>query len=100
MKCVEDKKANERSIHCLDSSRRKFIIRVDDSWQIDLKGKKMLTISIPITKDIFEKDFDFENINDPFMKSEIINKLIQLEQKTGHVKITSDLTNITLLKNN
>ena len=100
MKCVEDKKANERSIHCLDPSRKKFMIRVDDNWQIDLKGKKMLTISIPITKDIFEKDFDFDNMNDPFMKSEIINKLIQLEQKTGHVKITSDLTNITLLKNN
>ena len=28
MKCIEDKKANERSIHCLDPSRRKFIIRV------------------------------------------------------------------------
>ena len=60
----------------------------------------MLTISIPITKDIFEKDFDFDNINDPYLKSNIINKLIQLEHKAGHVKITSDLTNTTLLKNN
>ena len=100
MKCVEDKKANERSIHCLDPSRKKFIIRVDDNWQIDLKGKKMLTISIPITKDIFEKDFDFDNINDPFLKSEIINKLIQLEHKAGHIKIMNDLTGTTLLKNN
>ena len=100
MKCIEDKKANERSIHCLDPSRRKFIIRIDDNWQVDLKGKKMLTISIPITKDIFEKDFDFDNINDPFMKSNIINKLIQLEHKAGHVKITNDLTGTTLLKNN
>ena len=100
MKCIKDKEINKRSIHCVDSARKKFVVRENDNWQIDIKGKKILTISIPITKDIFEKDYDYENINDPFLKSTIINKLIQLEQKAGHIKIINDLSDDTLLKNN
>jgi len=46
MKCIKDKEINKRSIHCLDSSRRKFMVRVDNNWQIDLKGKKILILRI------------------------------------------------------
>ena len=50
MKCIQNKNANERSIHCIDTSRKKFMIRMDNNWQIDMKGKKMLTISIPLLR--------------------------------------------------
>lgn len=29
MKCIQNKKANEKSIHCIDPSRKKFMIRID-----------------------------------------------------------------------
>ena len=99
MKCIEDTEIDKRSIHCVDSARKKFVVRANDNWQVDIKGKKILTISIPITKDIFEKDYDYENINDPYLKSIIINKLIQLEEKAGRIKIINDLSGETLLKN-
>lgn len=63
-----------------------------------MKGKKVLTISIPITKEIFEKDFDFDNVNDPYIKSEIISNLLELERKTGHLKIINDISDPTLSK--
>ena len=114
-KCIKDIDLNKRPIHCLDASRNKFLVRSDDNWQVDLKGKNILKVSIPllrarslesfafygipITKEIFEDGTNLNNLKDVFLKTEIINKILKLEQDNGHVQIIKKLINHSLLIN-
>lgn len=52
-RCIKNVSAENRSIHCLDISRDKFIIRKNGKWFIDDKGKKIIDSVIPIIQQLF-----------------------------------------------
>jgi hypothetical protein len=97
IRCLLDTPFNQRSIHGLDASRDKFLIRDNDCWIIDFKADKITKTSIDIINQIYVGVMS--EIEDPREKTEILNRLIKLQEKTGNKKIQQFLMANTLLQN-
>lgn len=89
--CIDNVDVDKRSIHCVDASRNKYMIRMNNEWIQDLKARKILDLSIPLTKDLFEKHYDLENMDNGYDKFYCINKLVELYSDKGKKKIIDNL---------
>jgi hypothetical protein len=56
--CVEDCKLEERPIHCLDSSRRKYAVKTENKWKKDCGGNITRSICQPVILHAYKKVID------------------------------------------
>jgi hypothetical protein len=52
--CVDDIDLEERSIHCLDSSRRNYAVRTKNTWKRDCGGSIARSICQPVIKKVYK----------------------------------------------
>lgn len=55
-RCITNIPANKRPIHCVDVSRDKFVVRRNNRWKIDNRGKMIMEGTFPIIREIFLQD--------------------------------------------
>jgi hypothetical protein len=56
--CIDNKKIEERSIHCLDAARNNYAVKTNDNWQKDNKGTIIKEMCLPVIKTIYTKIMD------------------------------------------
>lgn len=97
-RCVNGLELNERPFHCVDGSRNKYMIRTNDTWQIDRKGKQVLEHIYPkMLKICAPKKIASLDELDKWSK---YNKYMIELSNNGEGKILKMLNKVTLLKNN
>ena len=52
-RCITNFTAEERPIHCVDSSRDKYVVRKDNSWVVDNNGEMIVEKTFPMLKEVF-----------------------------------------------
>jgi len=93
-RCIKDIELAKRPFHCLDDARSKYMLRVNDNWDIDKKADKILTAAYPKIRLLFPYEYE-----DTQTQITNVNKLLEMETKGKH-KIISELNKKTLLKKN
>jgi hypothetical protein len=53
--CIDNIKPEDRSIHCVDIARNKFMVKEED-WVVDDKGSKIVDGLIPIIEEMYIKN--------------------------------------------
>jgi hypothetical protein len=53
--CIEDKEIEDRAIHCLDASRKKYAVKTKDIWKKDHKGTVIKSVCEPVIETIYKK---------------------------------------------
>jgi len=93
-RCIKDIELAKRPFHCLDDARSKYMLRVNNNWDIDKKADRILTATYPKIRPLFP----YEDVD---KQTEInnVNKLLDMETKGKH-KIINELNKKTLLKKN
>lgn len=100
-RCIIGIDVEDRSLHCVDLSRNKFLYRENGAWTIDNNGKRIVKYAYEKIKDIFmdplkkstEEDVYDEDLN------KRVEQLLLMESK-GRPKILGMLSGTLLLKNN
>ena len=100
-RCINNVALSDRPFHCVDASRSKYLLRVNDDWDIDNGGEKILREVYPKIKKVYETDkkideMDREEINDYIKRA---SEMIELEKK-GKKRIMKELNKKALLRNN
>lgn len=93
-RCIYDIEVPNRPFHCVDSSRNKYILRTNNKWNIDEKGRQILGTTYPIIRPLF--DMSVEDIK---KKEDNLRQINDLETN-GQKKIIGELNTVALLKNN
>lgn len=97
-RCINNIEIHKRPLHCLDTSRNKYMVRTQNQWKIDhyakhiLKGASQHLFSMYLT-DPTDTDLPIEQI----MKNQ--QKLITLESKKSQNKMIHDLNDKVHIKN-
>lgn len=99
IKCIEDRAVSERPIHLIDAARKKYAIRDNRYWRVDLGGKHMINSCTPRTKEIFDEHNNINEMNSD-VRDIFIQELMLLDKKKGHQRIIDAIKNKCLLKNN
>lgn len=100
-RCVDNIDAKKRPLHCVDSSRNKYLLKTDDKWKVDDHGKAILKKSFPKIRELYLLDADEirEASHKEILKfNENMMSLYEMEKK-GHIKIIKVLNDKVLLKN-
>lgn len=97
-RCVKNVAAENRSIHCTDLARNKYLIRADNTWDVDYGGNKILQPPSRMVQQVY--DTNSVKTNQPIIaKVQDIKKLHELH-KNGHKSLKTYLGNQILLSNN
>ena len=90
----------DRSFHCVDGARNKYLVYRNNEWTIDIDANQILREAYPKIIDVFDIDIkrgdDMQTID---RKMRNIDQVRDLE-KYGRRKILKKLNKKTLLKNN
>ncbi len=100
-RCITNVEEKKRPIHCIDSSRNKYLLKTENKWTVDNNGKAILKGSLPKIEDQCIKTQDeLKNAtNAEVVKNALtMQDLMELDQK-GTSKIIKKLNNKVLLKN-
>lgn len=89
-RCIDGIDIDKRPLHCVDTSRNKFMLRTNDDWIIDQQGK----IILDTTSDKIKKLYTLDNTS-----TQNLEKLIELHSKKDRSKIINYLSSKTMLKN-
>jgi hypothetical protein len=93
-RCINEKDVSKRPVHCTDIPRKKYLLRHNNEWIIDLKADKLLTITFNKMKDAYDLECD-----DVYEKLKNTNELIKLDID-GRKKLNKQISQDVLLKNN
>jgi hypothetical protein len=100
--CIEDKEIEERAIHCLDHSRKKYAVKTKDIWKNDPKGTVIKSICEPIIETVYKKIMK-ELYKEKNLSSEMLSELglEVLEYKKNDIfnKTLDDCASYLILKN-
>ena len=97
-RCVNGLEMEERPFHCVDASRDKYMLRTNDVWQIDRKGRKILEFIYPKMLQLCcPKQITSPDQLEEWSK---YNKYMVELSNNGEGKILKMLNEVTLLKNN
>ena len=98
-RCIDNISVEKRPIHCVDSSRNKYLLRENDSWIID-NGGKILKEAYKNIKDVYVVKFSDTNYIQKIDElNDKMKQLLVIETK-GKVKVLGMLNNLVALKNN
>jgi hypothetical protein len=97
LRCLKDVSIELRSVHGLDASRNKFIIKVNDCWIVDFKAETILQTTIGKVNNIYIEKM--REIKEPAEKAEIVHRLLKLHDKTGDKHILQFLNQNAALQN-
>ncbi len=100
-RCINNVELSDRPFHCVDASRSKYLLRVNDDWDIDNGGEKILREAYPKIKGVYEIDKKIDDMDGEEMDEYIkgASEIIKLEKK-GKKIIMKELNKKALLKNN
>ena len=100
-RCINNIALSDRPFHCVDASRSKYLLRVNDDWDIDNGGSKILREVYPKIKGVYETDKRIDDMDSEEMSEYIkgASEMIELEKK-GKKRIMKELNKKALLKNN
>lgn len=87
MRCITNLRADQRSIHCVDVSRDKYLVRNNDTWNVDNKGKMIMEATFPIVNKLFldnaqedmnelAKNNDIDGITKAIYNQDIATKIV------------------------
>jgi FtsZ-binding cell division protein ZapB len=91
---MQDFSVDKRPVHCVDQPRKKMLVKSDDGWEVDFKGRKLLDKIYPKISDQYKIDDSVD------MQSRLKNMdgIINMELKNRSV-ILNEMINNCLLKN-
>lgn len=98
-RCVYGLDIEERPFHCVDDSRNKYMVRTNDTWQIDKKGEQVLEGIYPKMLKICAPDPNISSVDELDEWKKYNDYMVELSNG-GEGKILKMLNKITLLKNN
>ena len=100
-RCINGISLEKRPLHCVDSSRNKYLLRMNNDWNVDNGGEKILRGAYPKIKEIYEinKAIDYDNHAEIDNQIKNMGQIINLE-KNGKKRIIKELNRLTLIKNN
>ena len=93
-RCIDNIELPKRPFHCVDMSRSKYMLRSNDTWNVDLKGEKILKQTCPKIRSVYPTD----DLSDMVTYGKNMAQLLDMEYKSK--KIIGYLNNKALLKNN
>jgi hypothetical protein len=99
--CIDNKKAEERSIHCLDASRNNYAVKTNDNWKKDNNGTIIKEKCLPVIQTIYKKimtDLFKENELSGGMLSEISIEVLKYDNNSFN-KTLNDCNSLLILKN-
>jgi len=97
-RCINGLNVHQRPFHCVDDSRSKYMLRTDDSWVIDKKGKQIMEGIYPKVVELCVPPLTVNEKN--FKEWETKNGYMVELTNGGKSKILSKLNETALLKNN
>jgi hypothetical protein len=102
--CINGKKIEERSFHCLDVSRKKFAVKTANKWEKDYKGQKLHDICTPVILSEYKNLIDNIIKNDKEIsntkKNEIMCDFLAYREDKKFYKSLDDCINLVDIKNN
>ena len=93
-RCINDIDLPRRPFHCLDNSRNKYLLKSNNSWEVDNMGDQILNNAYPIVRPLYKINED-DDFKDKIKNAEQLTKL-----ENGRKRIIKELNNVSLLKNN
>lgn len=97
-RCIDGIAIEKRPFHCVDEARQKFLLRNDDTWEIDSKGRQIIeTIYPEIVNVCAPKPISDIAELKKFKKQHVIMNTFA---NGGNKRIIKRLAKKTLLKNN
>ncbi len=97
-RCIDGIALEKRPIHCVDGARQKFLLRNDDTWEIDSKGEKIINTIYPkIVKACAPKPIKDETELKKFNEQ---HHRMNRFASGGDKRVIKRLAKKTLLKNN
>jgi len=99
-RCIDNIKLEKRPLHCVDSSRNKYLLHTENEWSIDLNGSKLLRGIYPKVRSVF--DLQINEGDSPKRVNEVLKNMEQIRdlELYGEKRILKYLNRKTLLKNN
>ena len=95
-RCITGIPLDKRPFHCVDSSRRKYMLRKNDDWLIDHMGSMILEGAYPQIRNVLMTDPNETNID---VQNRNMSQLFDMHLN-GKKKIISQLNKDTFIKNN
>jgi len=106
---IKDKKINEMSFWCVDPSRSKCIVRINDKWKVDMKGDITKDTIMPYIKNKFLVFIAKENEKISLIKNKSIDDLKKMQKNNNFLydlidkekqkKIMKNVMNKIIFKN-
>ena len=97
-RCIDGIALEKRPIHCVDGARQKFLLRNDDTWEIDSKGEEIINTIYPkIVKACAPKPIKDETELKKFNEQ---HHRMNRFASGGDKRVIKRLAKKTLLKNN
>jgi hypothetical protein len=94
-RCIKDIDFHKRPIHLLDESRKKYCVKLNDCWKIDIKGEEIMNKLINKLKDVYL----LKDIDDSIIM--LMNKNTKFKELfDGKNKILEYINDKVILKNN
>ena len=97
-RCIDNLDLAERPFHCVDDARNKYMIRTNDTWQIDKRGEQVLEGIYPKMLKICAPQ-EISNANELDEWRKYNGYMVELSSG-GEGKILKMLNKVSLLKNN
>jgi len=98
-RCIDGIELEERPFHCVDDSRNKYLLYVNNDWKIDKNGNKIINETIKKISGAYDIDISREDsASEVERKYRGLTELLDLEKK-GKKIILKELNKKTLIKN-
>ena len=86
-------------MHCVDTSRNKYLLYTQNKWKVDNNGQKILDTAINKIKGLYDTIINYNDsidVRDKKLKN--IGEFIDLERK-GKSKLLKNIGELALIKN-
>ena len=98
-RCIEGLDMEDRPFHCVDGARNKYMLRTNNTWQIDKKGEQVLEGIYPKMLKICAPNPNISSADELDEWKKHNDYMVELSNG-GETKILKMLNEVTLLKNN
>ena len=99
-RCITGIDVEDRPFHCVDESRNKYLLRIDNDWKVDKDASMIIEEAISKVRtayDVNVKRTDSKKVIERKLKH--LGDLFDFE-KTGRKKVLRELNQTALLRNN
>ncbi len=98
-RCIDGLSLEERPFHCVDGARSKYMLRTNNTWQIDKKGEQVLAEIYPKMLKLCAPDPNISSTSELDNWKKHNDYMVELSNG-GEGKILKMLNEVSLLKNN